>query len=916
MIGRSRPRRGVVAAAIIAMLGILVAVWPPTAAQADAAPDLFVGVRIRTSGELLISRFSSMLVTPTAEKTVTGLQAGDVIAGIDSSATSTTEVFAIASGGGTQRLYRININTGVATMVGAFTETLDALAGFDYNPVTQQLRVVLANGKNFRLDPGTGGVVDANPALEGVQPDAPLAYATGDVNAAQTVQVAAIANSNNVGGAGSTVTYGWDRSRGALVRIGDEDPPSSSNSGLVHTVVAGPTDWKSIITSFEVAPSGRAYVFAPGTDGVDGKLGRVDLTTGNITQVAGTTALPNYVGITTLQNPPSAEAAQFIGLTTNNGLLPFSAPSFTATGPIVSIQGTVAGDPILAIDFRGLDRKLYGLSGQGRLFTVDTATGATTLIGQHGQGTFGTVGFEWNPLTDKFRVIAPGSPTRNFRIDPATGTAVDADPQSEGVQPDQPVSFAAGDVNQGIVNPNLLDIAHSNAAAGGPTTIWGIEAFTGSLVRLGGHGGTSPSPESGQLFTARTLGQQPTSGGVDVASNGLGYAALTAPNGTVFLQLGGMDGDIGSAGPVVSTVGSMPTRLIGLSAVRTDSPPPPTTTTTTFTTTTSTSTPGTTTTTAPGTTTTSTPGPTTTTTALPAGQGDPVTRVAGADRIDTAIALSNAGYGPKAAGAIVLARADVFPDALTGTPLAVAKNAPLLLTNSDSLHADVEAEIKRALPAGGKVFLLGGDSALAPGVATKLEQLGFSVTRYSGDDRYGTALSVAINGLNSPATVLLATGLDFPDALAAGPAAAKASAAILLTAGDAMPLATKTYFDNHPGTKRYAIGLKAAAADSTATAVFGVDRYDTSRKVAEQFFAAPYAIVGLASGVAFPDGLSGGADIGRHGGPLMLAAPTFLPTVVSDYLVTRRQSINSGVAYGGPTALNQSVLDSLRTAIT
>ena len=63
----------------------------------------------------------------------------------------------------------------------------------------------------------------------------------------------------------------------------------------------------------------------------------------------------------------------------------------------------------------------------------------------------------------------------------------------------------------------------------------------------------------------------------------------------------------------------------------------------------------------------------------------PVTRLAGTDRIATAVAVSQNSFPTGNAGAVVLARADDYPDALVGGPLAAAKNAPLLLTEGSTL---------------------------------------------------------------------------------------------------------------------------------------------------------------------------------------------------------------------------------------
>ncbi|MDQ1541630.1 MAG: hypothetical protein QOH29_2356, partial [Actinomycetota bacterium] len=76
-----------------------------------------------------------------------------------------------------------------------------------------------------------------------------------------------------------------------------------------------------------------------------------------------------------------------------------------------------------------------------------------------------------------------------------------------------------------------------------------------------------------------------------------------------------------------------------------------------------------------------------------------LTRVAGADRIATAIAVSQAGFPiDHSAAVVVLARADQFTDALAGGPLAARFDGPLLLTTSAGITAAVATEIARVLP--------------------------------------------------------------------------------------------------------------------------------------------------------------------------------------------------------------------------
>jgi putative cell wall-binding protein len=328
-------------------------------------------------------------------------------------------------------------------------------------------------------------------------------------------------------------------------------------------------------------------------------------------------------------------------------------------------------------------------------------------------------------------------------------------------------------------------------------------------------------------------------------------------------------------------------------------PPPPSTTTTQ---------PGSTSSTSTSTSTTSTTAP---------GGGKPVTRLAGADRVATAVAISHRAFPAalSAAGA-VLARADAFADALAGAPLAVARRGPLLLTGSAALDDRVAAELVRVLSEGRTVYLLGGPNALDPAVEAQVRALGYPTVRYAGADRYATAAAVANQGLGNPATLLEATGLDFPDALAAGAAAARAHGAVLLTAGATMPTATAAYLAAHPGAARYTLGWPAHAADPAATAVAGADRYETAADAARVFFSAPQ-LVGVASGESFPDALGGGAHAGLLAAPLLLVPSTgALPPSVQDYLRANSTAITAAYVYGGLVAVGADVAGEVQAAIS
>jgi putative cell wall-binding protein len=285
-------------------------------------------------------------------------------------------------------------------------------------------------------------------------------------------------------------------------------------------------------------------------------------------------------------------------------------------------------------------------------------------------------------------------------------------------------------------------------------------------------------------------------------------------------------------------------------------------------------------------------------------------RVAGADRLRTAIAASNDAF-PTAgsAGAVVLARADQFADALAGVPLAAKLHAPLLLTEPDVLSPRTLAEIQRVLAPGGTVVLLGGTSALSAAVAQEIATAGYHEIRYAGTDRFATAVAIASEGLGNPTVDFEANGDDYADAVSAGPAAAAAGGAVLLTNGPTQAGETAQYLSQHPTDTRVAVGGPAAAADSGAqSAIVGQDRYQTSELLAAKYFSAPM-IVGLATGGGFADALSGGADVAEAGGPILLTDPTALPSPVVSYLAANAGTITRVVVFGGTQAIGDGVAD-------
>ena len=157
-------------------------------------------------------------------------------------------------------------------------------------------------------------------------------------------------------------------------------------------------------------------------------------------------------------------------------------------------------------------------------------------------------------------------------------------------------------------------------------------------------------------------------------------------------------------------------------------------------------------------------------------------RVAGPDRFATAVAVSQRVHRA-GSGVVWLATGLGFADALSAGPLAAAEDAPLLLVWPDRLTPEVRAELARLAPE--EIVVVGGRGVVHDTTAAEAAQAagGASVTRLSGGDRFSTAAAVADRAKarhGFGANAYLATGHNFPDAIAAGPAAGAAKAPLLL----------------------------------------------------------------------------------------------------------------------------------------
>jgi hypothetical protein len=98
--------------------------------------------------------------------------------------------------------------------------------------------------------------------------------------------------------------------------------------------------------------------------------------------------------------------------------------------------------------------------------------------------------------------------------------------------------------------------------------------------------------------------------------------------------------------------------------------------------------------------------------------GGNVSRIAGANRYETSVAVSKVAF-PNGASVVYVASGTAFPDALSAASLAA--NGPVLLTDPNRLPPEVAGEIRRLKPL--KVVIVGGTAAVSVGVENELAKL-------------------------------------------------------------------------------------------------------------------------------------------------------------------------------------------------
>jgi putative cell wall-binding protein len=294
-----------------------------------------------------------------------------------------------------------------------------------------------------------------------------------------------------------------------------------------------------------------------------------------------------------------------------------------------------------------------------------------------------------------------------------------------------------------------------------------------------------------------------------------------------------------------------------------------------------------------------------------------VSRIAGKDRYEVSAGVSKQlNKWHYNTGTVVIARGDMYPDALSGGPLAAVEGAPVLLTATNSLPTAIQNQIVDL--GAQRAIILGGTGSVSTNVEAQLKKLGVTdIERIGGKDRFvvsaDTAERVAENFGSD--TAIIASGMVFPDALSASTIAGTTGMPILLVKNDGITDPVQQFIKNHPEITNYiVVGGPATVKDSVISKIKqlrsgayverigGKDRYEVAINVAKfgiENFGISMDSLTVVRGDIFPDALSGAPLANYHRGPILLTTSAKLEAKVNTFLQNNQAEIDNIHIVGG-----------------
>ena len=289
-----------------------------------------------------------------------------------------------------------------------------------------------------------------------------------------------------------------------------------------------------------------------------------------------------------------------------------------------------------------------------------------------------------------------------------------------------------------------------------------------------------------------------------------------------------------------------------------------------------------------------------------------VIRIYGSNRYETCIRIADyfiERNGVDKLPAVVLATGRNFPDALTGAYLANVRNVPIMLIDASSASR-ITAYIKSHLASDGTVYILGGSGAVEDSWITGLSS--YNVKRLSGSDRFETNLAILRESGVNGGDIFVCTGSNYADSLSASGVDMP-----ILIVGNSLNDSQKQFLKGGSWSFHLVGGSSVVTArvenelkayGTVAARVYGINRYATSRAIAEKYIGEANKVL-MAYGANFPDGLCGGPLAYSMGAPIILSGSAQAQNS-SGIEYANSKGITSGIVLGGPALIDDKTVRS------
>lgn len=311
-------------------------------------------------------------------------------------------------------------------------------------------------------------------------------------------------------------------------------------------------------------------------------------------------------------------------------------------------------------------------------------------------------------------------------------------------------------------------------------------------------------------------------------------------------------------------------------------------------------------------------------------------RIFGMDRYQTSINASKTFLGGEKPKNIIITYGENYPDALSAGLLSKKLNAPIILiSNIDSQDKSTYDYLKSIYSSDAKVTIIGGTGVVSPGTENKIKDIGYSIVRIQGSDRYETNRKVIENcGIAEGTPIVITSGEGFADALSANNIVSKLGYPVFMTAKDSLDQQTLGYIKKLKPSKIIVVGGPGVVADNILKTLseqistikkdkfinldrwFGLDRYETSSVVLENLYHSEYnpqKDLIVASGENFPDALVSSPLQNKLNAPLVLSSNDGQSSYVATGFNINPSSIN---IFGGTGVLGDSSVTQLKNNIS